>query len=344
MKNHGLINIGNSCYINSSIQLLLNNPYFIQYSQSDEKNELIDAFIEIINSKENVMSPKNIKNIIAKKNEFFNNNSQLDSHEWLINVFDYFWENSENTAKVEYKNVSNKDKKIIDTYKQINKRIKQNVINKDEYYKVLIKLLKKYEVPIETYLNIKYISKLYKKKYNYFLYNIFIFTETKYECLKCGYILFKQDHTPILQLNIHPTLTDCLNKYNEKELLEDYKCDRCLQTQTQKQTQIYNPPKILYIQLCRFQNNLQKNNLFIEIPETLNLIKYCNESTKKQYKRLNYKLIGKINHYGSTYGGHYTADCYDFNKNKWYNFNDERVNIQKQDVGNEYIIMYFLEE
>ena len=160
MKNHGLINIGNSCYINSSIQLLLNNPYFIQYLQLDEKNELIDAFIEIINSKENVMSPKNIKKIIANKNEFFNNNSQLDSHEWLINVFDYFWENSENTAKVEYKNVSNKDKKIIDTYKQINKRIKQNVINKDEYYKVLIKLLKKYEIPIKTYLNIKYISKL----------------------------------------------------------------------------------------------------------------------------------------------------------------------------------------
>jgi ubiquitin C-terminal hydrolase len=100
----------------------------------------------------------------------------------------------------------------------------------------------------------------------------------------------------------------------------------------------------MYIQLCRFQNNLTKNNLFVEIPDNLNLIPYCNETIQKEYKKLNYKLIGKINHYGSVNGGHYTADCYDLNKNKWYNFNDETITMQNYDTGNEYIIMYYLME
>ena len=344
MKKHGLFNIGNSCYINSAIQILLNNPYFVEYLQTEENNQLLNAFKEVIISNDFVVSPINIKTIISNKNTYFNNNTQLDAQEWLITVFDYLWENTKQTASVEYRNVSEKDKKIIDTYKKINKAIKQNVINKEDYYIVLIKLFKKYEIIIKKYLNFKYIAKLYKNKYNPFLNDTFTFTETKYECLKCGYILYTQEHTMMIQLHIFSTLIQCLENYTKTELLEDYICDRCLKKNTKKKVNIYIPPKILYIQLCRFQNNLQKNNNIVEIPETLNLINYCNENVKKDYKNINYKLIGKINHYGSMNGGHYTADCYDINKKKWFNYNDTNVNMQECDKGNEYILMYLMEK
>ena len=110
---------------------------------------------------------------------------------------------------------------------------------------------------------------------------------------------------------------------------------------------------LLYIQLCRFNSlpngNIWKNNQYIEIPNTIDLSEYCDNSMKTDksitYK---YKLKGISNHMGSLNGGHYTADAVSIiDNNTWYNFNDSRVGrhqsqsqSQSLDTTSAYILMY----
>lgn len=43
------------------------------------------------------------------------------------------------------------------------------------------------------------------------------------------------------------------------------------------------------------------------------------------FQEQEYRLYAVINHRGSRYGGHYTADIRSFTDNKWYSFDDSHV-------------------
>lgn len=80
----GIQNIGNSCYLNSAIQLLFNIPEF-------RKSIMNTDFQNIINNYDNsnIFDPTEIKNIVASKNKIFNNYNQQDSSEFLIYLLEY---------------------------------------------------------------------------------------------------------------------------------------------------------------------------------------------------------------------------------------------------------------
>ena len=80
----GIKNIGNSCYLNSAIQLLFNIPEFRKSIKNTNFQNIIDNY-----DNSNIFDPTEIKKIVASKNKIFNNYNQQDSSEFLIYLLDY---------------------------------------------------------------------------------------------------------------------------------------------------------------------------------------------------------------------------------------------------------------
>ena len=80
---NGIINIGNSCYLNSAIQMLFNSDGFNNIVKST-------VFEDFINKYKNykVYNPAEVKMIVAKHNAMFANTNQQDSYEFIIFLFD----------------------------------------------------------------------------------------------------------------------------------------------------------------------------------------------------------------------------------------------------------------
>ena len=83
----GFNNIGNTCYLNSALQLLINctvlTKFILSFNFKSDKLNEIKNFLQKYKSS-NVISPIDIKNIVAQKDEKFASFNQNDSHEFLI--------------------------------------------------------------------------------------------------------------------------------------------------------------------------------------------------------------------------------------------------------------------
>ena len=78
----------------------------------------------------------------------------------------------------------------------------------------------------------------------------------------------------------------------------------------------------MIIDFKRFNNNLDKDNVFIDFPiENLDMRKYVEGYNASEYV---YDLFGICNHLGGTRGGHYNAYVKNLNKN-WYLYDDTTV-------------------
>ena len=131
---------------------------------------------------------------------------------------------------------------------------------------------------------------------------------------------------PIPENNKSPSLIDCFNYYVEGEILEGdngwYNEDTKERIDIIKKIQFWSFPNILVIDLKRFNNRFQKNQILVTFPiEELDLSNYIIGYKKNNYK---YELYGICNHSGGVMGGHYTAYVKNAN-GKWYHFNDANV-------------------
>ena len=123
----GLINMGNTCYLNSSLQCLSNTEiltkYFLSGDYSKEinngnldssKGEIAKAYYNLINmmwkEKHKAIPPQEFRHVFCKKEVFFQNSEQHDSQEFLFALLNDLHDDLNRVTNKKYEEMQEKQK------------------------------------------------------------------------------------------------------------------------------------------------------------------------------------------------------------------------------------------
>ncbi|KAK3598059.1 hypothetical protein CHS0354_042432 [Potamilus streckersoni] len=308
----GLRNLGNTCYMNSTIQCLNNTSPLITYFLTDDylhdfnrdvgnQVEVVLDFAVVIKAlwsgQYRCITPRDFKIIVGKYQPMFAGYEQQDSQEFLTFLLDGLHEglnkvkkrpnipelNTENLADNAAAELSWKNHKLM------NESIIVELFQGQLKSTLMCLTCKKKSITFQAFM---YLS------------------------------------LPI-PTNSRCSLQDCLRKFLQEEKMSGssrWRCPQCkVERDSIKKIDIWKLPRILLIGLNRFVYDgpwRQKISTYVDFPvQGLDLATFTNGPPgRKQYK-----LYGISNHYGTMDGGHYTAFCRNPCTQKWYKFDDHEV-------------------
>ena len=316
----GLANLGNTCFMNTCLQILSHTYELIELSNScsirksntligEGESKLFSEWIEL--HKLMWDTPENSKIIVSpnrfvyyvqelskiKENNIFTGWNQNDMPEFLLFLIDSMHNSLSRgiNMKISGNPENEKDKMACKCYSMM-----QSVYSK-EYSEIM---------DLFYGISISHIDSLEGKPYA---------TNPEF--------FFILD-LPIPEKN-NPTLIDCFDEYSRLEVLDG---DNSWLNETTNQKEsvrkyisFWNLPKILVFSLKRFtQFGRNKRQDLVSFPlEGLDLSKYVEGYKNTKYI---YDLYAICNHTGNSQGGHYFAYIRN-SKNEWLCFNDTNVDI-----------------
>jgi ubiquitin carboxyl-terminal hydrolase 8 len=306
----GLVNLGNTCYMNSAIQCLshtevltdyfLSKKFVNDYNQKSKTCNLAKEWYRLVNGlhEDNcVVSPKSFYRTIVYLSEdigiSFGFGNQNDVQEFLVFFIDSL---HEALCKEVVITISGTVKNDTD------KMALKAMTNWKEFFK-------------NSY------SKIIQLFYGQMITRIFvdgIVKSTNYSPI-CFFTLYIPDNKP------NPTIYDCFDNFTATEELTDdnkWKDDNGIAYDADKKIDIWDFPDIIIVSINRFNNRGEKRNDMVKYPiDNLDLSKYCIGYNKYKSK---FDLYGICNHIGGANSGHYFSYCKCKDGN-WYEFNDSNV-------------------
>lgn len=319
----GLINLGNTCYMNSIIQCLSNTTplrdYFLSRAYTEDLNkkktewtvtrEIVRLFDNIWGS-DCIIEPKSFKSVLSDNQHLFMGFRQHDSHEVLIFILDLIHKG------ICYRPIINIKGKI--------------VTDKDNMAMKACKMWKK----------------SHEKEYSFIIELFYGQYHSSIIC-ECGVendIFEPFCYLPLSITDETDNIIQCLNEFTHPETLDNdnkYECDSCKKKTNAKRKLIFwRTPDVLIMTLKRF-NIMRKINKMVDFPlEGLDLSSYVSGYDKN---RSIYDLYAVSNHTGGTLSGHYFSYC-KMNDGNWYEFNDNIVtpliNTSSVVTSSAYVLFY----
>jgi len=305
----GLTNLGNTCYMNSSLQALFATEEFRNYVMFEKSEgplfcEVSKLFKAMASSEtENKLSPIDLRSKFVSLKPQFDGKDQHDAQEFLRFIIDLMHE-------------------------EMNKATKTNDQKSDP---------KSAKESWNTYT--KFVA-------NSFLVSLFVGQiKSIVKCMRCSHESYCWDSFWDISLSLeeddnNSDIISCLKLFTAEEKLENDAmptCSQCLKkTISTKRLQFIRSPLILIIQLKKFANNGQKIAKQVFVNEHI-LINWTP-----------YRLYACMCHSGTnSSNGHYTVFCR-YQSNNWYFFDDleEKVqllqNTSSNDFKDAYILFYHM--
>ena len=320
----GLMNLGNTCFINSCLQAL-SHTYELNRFLNDEKykkrlTKKPDAVLlsewdklrTLMWSENCIVSPGGfigtMKQIARLKNqELFTQYSQNDVQEFLVFMLDSFHTALAREVQMTRTGNLNNDKDIIGRkcYEMM-----RNMYTKN--YSEMLNLF--YGIQMSVITDIQTGT-------------VFTISPEPFSIISLSIPIVEIPGTGKTRI---PTLLDCFRYYCQGEIMEGENAwfnDATKQYQNVKRGMSYwSLPNIMIIDLKRVQYTQQgpvKVTIPVEIPiHGLDLSSFVNGYKRESYI---YDLYAACNHHGNaSRSGHYTATICTAS-DKWYTFNDENV-------------------
>jgi len=312
----GLANLGNTCFINSCMQVLshtalLNNfleknegSYKQKLSAYHNKNYLLDSklLVEWDNLRkmmwnENVIiSPQGFLKAVhyvakQKQKDIFTGYAQNDLPEFLLFIIDAFHNGMRREVDMNIKgDVKNETDKLAIKCFEMMKQMYSNEYSEllDIFYGIHVSVIEKEGKILSI------------KPEPYFIIDL-----------------------PLdLEKNVI-NIKDCFKKYCSSEVIEGWKNEETNEYErVEKKIKFWNFPNILVIDLKRFTFDGKKIQKPINLElDDLDLTEFVEGYNKNSFK---YELYGICNHSGGVLGGHYTATI-KVKSGDWFLFNDTNV-------------------
>lgn len=297
----GFVNLGTTCYINSTLQALFHVPSFVNWLMEDKKH---------LTACEKMNGMMHTECIVCAMSKTLHMSHRANG----------------NTIRPKY---------IIDKVKTICKHL--SPFRQEDAHEFLRYLMEAMEKSYTAILGVQANKLDNFSKETTPLNQIFGgYIRTEVTCLECNHVSTTFQHFQDLILDIRQastsTVYDALENYFSKERLdgdESYHCERCKKkVSAYKKFSVERAPNALCIQLKRFNLNSfggSKISKSISTPHNIDLTKFKHKKGPSDGASLKYRLVSMVFHHGpSSNSGHYTAlGC--TSSGSYYYFNDEQV-------------------
>ena len=326
----GLENIGATCYMNATLQCMVNIKEFTNYLLNQNnlkyilnniaKCELLGSYCKLLEklccdaNVKNYYAPRNFKNVLSLKNPLFEGIQANDSKDLIYFLLEHFNEEF-NMINLKINPNLQKNENFIDDMNQMN----QNV--------VFFNFINEYTsgnnniIPKLFFSLIENVSLCYgcnSKKFNYqIVFSLEMPLEIIYNKIKGNQIINPNQKKKL-------NLIDCFSNYNEENYFTGEDAMYCNICQKQMNSayykRLYAVSPILIIILNRGKAN--QFDCEVDFDEQINLQPYLLDSSIN----VSYRLFGVVTHFGtSDMGGHFIAYCRHRILNEWYCYNDAAV-------------------
>lgn len=335
----GLANLGNTCYLNSTLQALRNtteltafflegrHQEFLKGKQDSSKSVVLTkAYVDLLQCmwsghRSQFIRPVGFFNDMCKAVddtvfEQFKMRIAHDGHEFLMFMLD----NLHEALAEEVNIVITRPSPVTEQDTMIQKAL--------EFWR-----------------------DMFRKSYSPLIDLVFGLYQREMHCQRCNNKTYKYETFNCLKIatlqNVESmTLDDCLQEELKEETIEEYACDHCAPTRATaiRRTKLWKLPKILFVALKRFSHTGAKvqTPLAFNPQDEISFEPQFSHASPEPSRFKKYTLFATIDHFGSSHGGHYTSQAKNPLTGKWHGYDDESVyDLEGPSVGRSTYICCF---